>query len=231
MNRSVVLEQARMWYLMIHKDLIREYRAPRAWQGMCLLGVALTMIICLQVDLPVGQKSRTIGAMFWLAAYFAGTVALDRSFSCERDEGCWHGLLQYPVMPATLFLAKLTVNFIALCCLDGVLVPAFVAFSDTPLLRQPLQFLAVLLLANVGFAAVGTLLSALVDGMQQRGNLLVLLLLPLVTPLVLGASRATSAPLVLERAVEWQGWTQLLAVFAFLFVSLGAMLFEFVIEE
>jgi heme exporter protein B len=223
-------EMTRTWVWLVHKDLLRELRAPRVWPAMLLLGVVLALIIEMQIDLPPDQKRTLVGGLFWLAVFFAGTVALDRSFSGERDEGCWQGLLLYPVAPGTIFLAKLTANFLALCALDAVLVPAFVVFSNIPLLARPGALLAILAVANLGFAAVGTLLSALTSGLAQRGSLLVLLLLPLVSPVVIGAGQATRS-LLAGDADDWSRWLQLLACFAVSFVTVGTLVFEFVIED
>ena len=223
-------DMARTWVWLVHKDLLRELRAPRVWPAMLLLGVVLSLIIEMQIELPQDQKRSLVGGLFWLAVFFAGTVALDRSFSGEREEGCWQGLLLYPVAPGTIFLAKLTANFLALCALDAVLVPAFGVFSDVPLLARPWAFLATVVVANLGFAAVGTLVSALTSGLAQRGSLLVLLLLPLATPVVIGAAQATRS-LLAGDANEWSRWVQLLGSFTALFVTVGTLVFEFVIED
>lgn len=222
---------ARTWWWLVHKDLLREFRAPRVWPGMLLLGIVLALIIAMQVDLPQDQQGVLMASLFWLAAVFAGSVALDRSFSGERVAGCWQALLLYPISPGTIFAAKTTVNFLALCCLDCILLPAFVVFSDVSLLARPGPLLVVVVLANLGVAATGTLASALTSGLTQRGNLLVLLLLPLISPVALGAAQATRLLVAGDAQGEWLRWAQLLAVFAALFLTMGTLLFEFVIED
>jgi heme exporter protein B len=221
---------ARTWWWLVHKDLLRELRAPRVWPAMLLLSVVLAMVIELQIELPREQHPEYVGGMFWLAAFFAGTISLDRSFSGEHEQACWQGLLLYPVAPGTLFLAKLTANFLALCALDVVLVPAFTMLSGVSLFERPGPFLATALVANIGFAAAGTLVSALTTGMTHRNGFLVLVLLPLVLPVVLGAVQATRSLLVGE-AGEWWRWAQLLACFAAVFITLGTLVFEFIVED
>jgi heme exporter protein B len=223
-------DAARTWWWLVHKDLLRELRAPRIWPAMLLLSLVLAMVIELQIDLPREQQPGFVGGMFWLAAFFAGTLSLDRSFSGEHEQDCWQGLLLYPVAPGTVFLAKLTANFLALCALDAVLVPAFTLLSGVSLLERPGPFLATALIANVAFVAVGTLVGALTSGLAQRHGLLVLLLLPLVLPVILGAIQATRSILVGE-ASEWWRWTQLLACFAAVFLTVGTLVFEFIIED
>jgi heme exporter protein B len=86
-------------------------------------------------------------------------------------------------------------------------------------------------LGNIGFAAVGTLVSGLTSGLRHRGGLLTLLLLPLVVPVVLAAAETTRIALAGQIDALWWRWIQLLAVFAVLYTVVGAMLFEFVMEE
>jgi heme exporter protein B len=221
---------ARTWWWLVHKDLLREFRAPRVWPAMLLLALVLAMVVELQVELPREQQPGFVGGMFWLAAFFAGTLSLERSFSGEQEQACWQGLLLFPVAPGTVFLAKLTANFLALCALDAVLVPAFTFLSGVPMLERPELFLATLLVANLGFAAVGTLVSALTSGLAQRNGLLVLLLLPLVLPVILGAVQATRSLLAGE-AGEWWRWAQFLACFAAVFLTVGTLVFEFIVED
>lgn len=224
------LHAVRTWGWLVHKDLLREWRAPRTWPAMLLLALALAMVMTMQIDLPARQRVELAGGMFWLAALFAGSVSLDRSFSCELERDGWDGLFLYPVGPATVFLAKVAVNFFALCALEIALVPAFTILSGVSLLADPGRFLATALVANLGFSATGTLISALTTSLAKRSGLLVLLLLPLVLPVVLGAIQATRALLVGESAAWWSWW-QLLACFAAVFVTLGTLLFEFILEE
>ena len=139
-------------------------------------------------------------------------------------------MLLYPVGPGILFLAKLSANFLALCALDVVLVPAFIMLSGVSLLAQPWPFLVTAIVANLGFSAAGTLVSALTSGLSQRHGLLVLLLLPLVLPVVLGAVQATRAMLVGDSS-NWWRWVQLLACFAAVFVALGTLVFEYLVED
>jgi heme exporter protein B len=119
---------------------------------------------------------------------------------------------------------------VAVAALVAVLVPAFTMLSGVSLLERPGPFLATALLANLGFAAAGTLVGALASGLAQRNGLLVLLLLPLVLPVVLGAVQATRSLLVGE-ATEWWPWAQLLACFAAVFITLGTLVFEFIVED
>lgn len=221
---------ARIWRL-IQKDMHTEYRAGRAWPVMLLIGMVVALILGFQLDrLPAG-RTELVGGVFWLAVFFAGTVAMEHSFASEREDGCWETLRSYPLSPAAIFAAKLAVNFLALSFLQLVLVPLFIVLCDVPLLAHPLHMLLVVILANLGIAAIGTLLSALANTLGRDSSLFVLLALPAVIPVILGAARATSLLIEGQFDSEWRLCIQLLAGFAVIFVVAGSVLFEFVIEE
>ena len=221
---------AKLWWL-IHKDLVSECRARLVWPAMLLFGVVVALVFSLQMDLLPDQKNRMVGSLLWLATFFAGMLAIDRSFAGEREEGCWTGLLLYPVTPTTIYLAKLTVNVVALAALQAVLIPLFVILADVPLLVRPGAMLLIALLGNLGISAVGTLLSSMAVGVRQGGSLLVLLVLPLIIPVVLAAAEATWLMTEGQLGAEWWRWVQLLFGFAVIFITAGAVLFDFVTEE
>ena len=219
-----------LWWL-VHKDLSRELRARSVWPGMLLLGLVLVFLVATQIDLPIEQRTHVAAGLLWMAIFFAGTLALERSFANERDAGCWRTLMLYPVAPSVLFLAKMAVNFVSLVVLEIVIIPVFTVMTDVPLLARPAAIALVALLGNIGFAAVGTLLSAITADLRNRGGLLALLLLPLVTPVILGSAQATSLMLAEPIDQPWWQWIQLLAVFAIVFTGVGALVFEFVMED
>ena len=216
---------------MIHKDLMSECRARQVWPAMLLLGTVVALVFSIQMDLLPDQKRQMVGSLLWLAIFFAGMLAVDRSFASEREDGCWDGLRLFPISPACIYLAKLAVNVIALATLQCVLIPLFVVLADVPLLAHPWAMLLVALLGNLGIAAVGTLLSALSAGMGQRGGFLAILVLPLAVPVVLASAEATRLVAQGDLGAEWWRWIQLLGAFAVIFVTAGVVLFDFVVED
>jgi heme exporter protein B len=222
---------AQKFYWLVCKDLLAERRSLRVWPAMLLLGVVVALMFAMHADLPAAPLRQIAGGLLWLTIFFAGTLALDRSFAAERDDGCWDGLTCYPVSPATVYLAKLTVNLIALAALECVLLPLFAILTGVPLLAHPGPILAVALLGNLGIAAVGTLLSAVANHGRQSSYLLPLLVLPTIIPLVLGSAEATRLAVEHDFGSEWWRWMQLLGIFAVIFVTAGIALFEFAVEE
>jgi heme exporter protein B len=78
--------------------------------------------------------------------------------------------------------------------------------------------------ATAGLAATGTLFGVLAAGLRTRETLLPLLLLPVITPVMLGATRALESGLGGEAAEAWP-WIALLGLFAVLYLSVGVLAF------
>jgi heme exporter protein B len=84
--------------------------------------------------------------------------------------------------------------------------------------------------ATVGMAATGTLYGVLAAGMRARESLLPLLLLPVLAPVMLGATRAFEDGLEGVPGDAWP-WVAMLTVFAVLYTAIGVLAFGPLWEE
>ncbi|MFW6125140.1 MAG: heme exporter protein CcmB [Pirellulales bacterium] len=221
---------AQLWWI-VHKDLMCEWRGRQAWPAMLMLGTVVVFVFSLQIESLPQQKPALAGGLLWLAVFFAGVFALDRSFAAEREAGCWDGLKLYPVSPGVIYAGKLIVNIVGLFALEGVLVPLFAAVADIPLLQRPAALVLIAACGNAAIAAVGTLLAALAAGIRRSGSLTALLVLPMTVPVVLAAAEATRLMMAGELGPAWWRWIQFLAAFAVVFITAGILLFQLVVEE
>ena len=89
------------------------------------------------------------------------------------------------------------------------------------------------LAATVGLAAVGTLYGGLAAGARGRETLLPLLLLPVVAPVLIGATRAVEAALGTAGTDIAEGWpwVGVVAVFAVAFGAGGTLAFGPLVDE
>jgi heme exporter protein B len=136
-----------------------------------------------------------------------------------------------PITPATIYLAKLAFHFLALLGLQLVILPCFALLADVSWMANPGKLAAVVVLANLGFASIGTILGGMLCSLRQRSQMLMILLLPLVVPVALGAGAATTALADAQPDPEWLLGLQLLGLFAGLYAAAGALLFEYAMEE
>jgi heme exporter protein B len=227
---SLVVSIQRLGWL-IHKDLVREFRSQQAWPRTLLLGLVLVLLVAAQIELPIDQRAGAVSGLLWITVFFSATVFIERSFASELEDGCWQALQVYPISSSVVFLAKSIVNAVTTVTLACVLVPLFVVLTDVPLLAKPGLMTVIVVLGSLGLAAVGTLISALVTSVRDGGGLLVLLLLPLATPIVLSAAEATRIALSTNADPLWSWWIQLLTTFAIAYTVIGAIVFDFAMEE
>jgi heme exporter protein B len=198
---------------------------------MLMLGALVTFLFGAQLDAVVEGKSRVLAVQIWLAVYFAGTLALHRTFTAEHVDGCWDALRRYPITPAWIYTAKLTVNTLVLTALQAVILSLSVLLSNVPLHEHPWHMAVVAGLGSVGIASVGTLLGGLWLCSRQGASMLAGLALPLVAPVILAASEATRLVAEGEIGPPWWRWVGLLGVFGVVFVTAGIVLYDYIIED
>ena len=83
---------------------------------------------------------------------------------------------------------------------------------------------------NAGLAAAGTVYGVLAAGLRVRETLFPLLVLPVVAPVMLGATRAWEAALDGVPSEAWP-WVQLLGVFGVIYIAIGWLAFGPLLEE
>ena len=220
----------KLWWI-VHKDLVSECRARLVWPRMLALGLAVAFLLSYQLSVPQVELRQIAGSLCWLTVCIASVLTLGQAIAVEHEDGCWDGLLHYPTNAQTVYVAKLIVNVVALGALQCIVVPFFVLTSGTALLSHAGEILFVSLLGNLGISSIGTLVGAMSSGIRQSQGLLALLLLPLLVPVILAASKATTLIFVNQIGAEWWRWVQLLGAFAIIYITAGLVLFEFAIED
>jgi heme exporter protein B len=125
-----------------------------------------------------------------------------------------------------LLVAKALALLGFLAAVEVVAVPAFglLLLGPTPDAGAVASLVVVLLLADVGIAVVGTLVSALAVQTRARDLLVPLLALPLLIPVVIAAAKATT-PLFLGR------WLAILGLYDLVFGLLAYAVFDYLVED
>ena len=217
---------------ILWKDLRIEWRTREMISSLGVLGFLLvaTLGFAGQAGTMPASPGRLGGAL-WVSFLFAGMLGIQRSFLLERDNGCLAGLLVSPIDPARIFLAKLIGNVVVLAGMQALLTPLAALFIGVPVGAHLPTLALVLLLGNVGFAAVATTFAAVAVRTRAREVMLPLLVLPLLLPLVILVVRLTGAVLGGDTLSEVGPVTSYLLAFDVVYGSAGWMLFEFIVRE
>ncbi len=126
-----------------------------------------------------------------MTVLLAALLGVNRLFVAEREQGGFDGFLLAPVDRTSLLLAKAAALYIFLVVLEVVAVPAFGVLLLGPSLGPPLLgLIAVLALANLALAVIGTLVSAIAVQTRARDLIGPIIALPLLIPALIATARA-----------------------------------------
>jgi heme exporter protein B len=216
--------------VILWKDVRIEMRTRDAI-GAALVFSLLTMVIfnfALNANTP--EMRRLASGFFWVAFAFSGTLSLNRSFALEKESGAGRAMVFAPVDAAGVYLGKFLANAIFLLITQITVLPAFIVFFDASIVADRWWALvASFLLGSVGFAAVGTLFSAVASNTRMRELMLPLLFLPVTVPALIAAVETTSFALGATDSAGF--WFRLLVVYDVVFVTVSLLIFEYALEE
>jgi heme exporter protein B len=177
---------------------------------------------------------RVAGGLVWLATLFSLFMLVQRTFAVETYDGALDSLRVAGVNPQGIFLGKSIALFVQLLILESVLfVAAVVLYRVNVNGSGAVLLVTCVLCATAGLAFVGTLYGGLTAGARGRETLLPLLLLPVVAPVLICATRATESAFRSGGVTVGEGWpwVGVLAVFAAVFGLGGLLSFGSLIEE
>jgi heme exporter protein B len=215
---------------ILGKDLRIEWRTRESVSSVFVLGVLLLVVFSVAHDAPPEGAPALAPAVLWATFVLTGLLGIQRGFLLERENDCLAGLLTAPLDPAAIYLGKTASNVALLAAMQAVVVPLVGLFLHVDLLPVLPALTAVLLLGNLGFAALATLFAAIAVRTRAREVLLPLLLLPLLVPLLIGAVSATRA--VLEGGLGGaREAIAVLAAFDVVFAVAGWLLFAYVVRD
>jgi heme exporter protein B len=211
------------------KDLRIEARSRVATNQVAPFALVVLVLFAFALEPDRGFLAKAAPGLFWVSVLFCSLLAVQRSFAIEASDSAGDGLRLSGLDPAGIFLGKAGAVALELVGLEILLALGIVILYGTTLGGVTL-LLSAALVATAGLAACGTVYGALAAGLRVRETLLPLLLLPVVAPVLLGATRAWEVALGQSTDNGWQ-WVTLLAVFAVLYVTFGVLGFETLLEE
>lgn len=218
-------------YLVLWKDLLLELRRRESLLTMFFFGTLLLFIFHFSFDPAPEKVAEMAPALLWLAFLFTGTLGLAQLFQPERENHCLDALLLSPLDRGALFLAKSIFNLILMVIVEIVVIPLFWILFNLHSWNLLPPLLLVTLLGTVGFCALGTITSAITLRARARELLLPLVLFPLMVPIILATIRCMENVLRTGEFGDATPWLRLLIGFDVIFLTVGVLIFDRVIES
>jgi heme exporter protein B len=219
-------------WAILRKDLQIELRTKESVPAMALFSVTVFVLFHFGLQRNALEGDLAAGVL-WVTLILATVLAVNRLFVTEREQGGIDGLLLAPIDRTAVFIAKAGALFLYLVLLELIAVPAFGLLLLEPDLFKPLPTLILLLLlADVGLAAVGALVSALAVETRARDLIVPLLLLPLLVPVAIAGAEATEPLFSGNQAAHELGkWVGLLGLYDMVFLLVSIAVFDFLLED
>src|SRR5277367_5720929 len=174
-------------YVLTHviRDLRIEWRSKDAINSMLFFARIIVVLFSLAFD-PTREVSRQIaGGILCVATMFASVSALNQTWSRELRHQVLDAQRMAPAPAASLFLAKVLVNFLFVSVVQLVLAPLFIIFYNLRSVGPAWPLLLVLPLGTWALIVNGTFFAALSIRTRNRELLLPLILFPIYIPALL----------------------------------------------
>ncbi len=211
------------------KDILTEFRTKEIVTSVLVFALLVLVIFNFAFGTRADGMELVAPGILWVALTFGGVLGFNRIFAVEKENSRLEGLMLCPVDQAIIYWGKLVGGFTFMLAIAIVITPIFLALFNLPLFLPRLAL--IILLANIGFASVGTLFSAVAINTRARDVMLPILFLPIVFPVIVAAVKATVPVLAGE---SWEGiltWLQIIIAFDIIYLVVATLVFEFVVEE
>jgi heme exporter protein B len=224
--------------ILAWKDLRVEFRSREILYTMTFFAAMVLLIFSfafIKESVPIAD---VVPGILWVAVAFSGTMGLSRAFDRERESDTMRGLLLAPTSRTAIFLGKALGIVVFMLLVEVVIVPMVALLFDSPLFDHPIPLVLIMVLATVGFAIVGSVFAAMLLRARSRDVLLPVVLYPILVPLLIAGTKATSA--LLEGAGQVGAvadlgtayfWIEFLLVYDGVFILAALWTFESLVIE
>jgi heme exporter protein B len=219
----------RAW-IVVWKDVLSERRSKESLNALVFFSILLLFVFQFALGPERARVEAALPGLLWLGFLLAGLLAFGRTFLVERENDCWEGLVLSPGDKSAIYLGKLAGNVLLMAVVEAVLLVLFTVFFGLDFTSVLPALCLVLALGTLGLAAVGTLFGAITAQLRARELLFPVLLLPAVVPILLGSVSATQIVILGQPLAAAGAWLKLLAAADLVYLVVGVLTFEFVLE-
>jgi len=218
-------------WAIFRKDMLIELRTKDSVNAMLFFGIVVLVVFSFALASVRESIRAAAPGILWVAFAFSGTLGLNRMFAAEKENSCLQGLLMIPVDRGVIFLGKMLAATVFMLVSEIVIFVFTLIFFNLTVWKE-IPFLALIfVIGSLGFAAVGTLLSAIAVNTKMREVLLPLILFPVVLPILINAVEATN---VIMNSGDYGALRlplTVMSVFTIVFSAIAFLLFEHVLED
>jgi heme exporter protein B len=216
---------------LLRKELRVELRTFESVPAMSLFSVTVYVLFHFGLQRDSLDGSLASGVL-WVTLLLAAVLGVNRLFVADAEQGGFDGFLLSPADRTALLAGKALALLAYLVVFELIAVPAFALLLLRPSIGQAMpDLLLVLVLGDLGVAAIGTLVGAMVVRTRARDLLGPLLSLPMLVPIVIAGARAAEPLFSTPAGGLPLRWTLVLALYDLVFAVIAFALFDFLLED
>jgi heme exporter protein B len=214
------------------KDLRVELRTREILSTMVFFAAMLVLVCAFAFVEKVPSVADMASGILWIAVAFSGTIGLLRAFDRELAGSTMRALLLSPADRGAVLLGKSVGVVTTMVLVELVVVPLLAVLVGAPIDRGPHLLAAILVLATIGFAVVGSTFAGMLLPTRAREVLLAVMLYPVVTPALIAGIKGTAAVWAEPQQVGAAlFWIKFLLVFDAVFLAVSLWAFESLVVE
>ena len=216
---------------LIKKELLIEFRSKQIILSMLIFGLAIILIFALSSNISSEILSNYSAGMFWLMNLFVVVIGVHRSFAYEKEFDAFSLLVSAPVDRGMIFLSKWVSGFIFITTTQLIIIVPFFKLLLLDIPENISFFIIRSLLINLAMMAIASIVSGIVIRSNFSEVLLPLLMFPLLSPLMIAATKISNDIINSQSYELWNVWVLIIASIVVLFGLAGYALFDFIVEE
>jgi len=220
--------------IVLGKDLRLEWRTMETLSTSLVFSLIVIVIYSFAFGFGSVRElgaGRLLPGMIWTVVAFASVVGMVRSFQLERKHDTLGAMFLAPIDRGAIYCGKMLGNLIKLTVVQWALLPLIAIFFNHDMTGVILPLVLVLFLHGLGLSELGTLFAAISTRLGRGEAMLATLLFPAVSPILISAVKCTEAILDGKGLASVSNWLAVTGGFDLLYLMVGLLTFEFVLEE
>ena len=220
-----------MFFTLFKKELFIEFRTKEVVLSMLIFGLSIILAFAFSSNVSKVIVANYAPGMFWVMILFVTTLGVHRSFSYEKEFDAFSLLVGSPIDRGMIYLAKWLSGSIFLTMMEAIIIIPFFKFLLIELPSNFLLFSMTSILINLAIMSVAILVAGIAMRASLSEVLVPILFFPLVSPVIIAATKITSGILSNDPYQLWQIWLLIVVSVIVIFVLAGYTLFDFITEE
>ncbi len=220
-----------MFFTLLKKELFIEFRSREVTLSMLVFGLSIILAFAFTTNVSKVIVANYVPGMFWIMVLFVTVLGVHRSFAYEKEFDAFSMLISAPIDRGLIFVAKWISGFIFLTLMEILVAIPFFKFLLIDFPPDPFLAIGTTLLINLAIMAVASLVSGIAMRARLSEVLLPVLLFPLLSPVIISATKISAGIMAGDPFKLWQIWLLIILSIIVIFALVGYTLFDFITEE